>query len=1036
MNVARCVAVAALLAGFAGTPVFASDLNPVAQREQQKRVKAEVEQTARRISTTLRVLAYQKMDAGTEQKLLDEVAATLRGLSQEQMAAVIAHLEASLKAPDEATATAEQREAYQKHRQIITSLRGLLTKLDVIKSLDMAAARLDKMAKEQHTLHLRALQSEAVKTQPRPGRRSTFTDDREEQADSQGDLRTSMTDLVRQLAVLRPTLDQDQKDRLERADVAGKGGRLIADMELAVHTLNAGRFSDAAERQLRTSKELQALAAALRSPRDKIAAMREARDRIEKAIREQEAIKAETQKQPETPAPQRDRFRQDPTQVHAQQLAEQEARLEFDTREIRRSLENVAKEVAEKLTPAESEMRRAQEELRRVDLESAVEPQENAADRLREARDELDRQIAAAEQERADPLAAAKKAAELVDRLLEEQKRVREMTQNESNPANLPPVAEAQREVARATEEVRNLPLPESQPLREALNQAADQTKQAADELAVPDKQAAEPRQDDAIKALEAAKKALEDKAAEIEKRREDIAKLDDARERLDELARQEKQLANDAKAMAGDDNPPTDQLAKKQEQLTPPTREIGNEVRDAAPEAANKVEQAAQRMEAARDNLQAQQAQDGSNNAQEAAKKLDEAIQELARRAEDLKAQEIAEQAALQPNQVNPADAAQQLAKAIEQAEMAAEQANRAAEQLGKQSPQNNDPMAPGEMPNLAELQRQIAEQAKRLQRDEAAQPAQEAAQALENRDLQTAMELQRAALERLNEAAQAAGQPMPGENAQPMPGQQGQQGEPGQQPQNGPPSPANAQNPGQLAQQQQQVLEATEALARSAQANQAAQAALNQAQAHSPQAVQPQLNQAGQQLAQAGQQLQQGQPAQAGQNQQQAADQLSQALRALNQAAQAMGQPGQQPGQPQQAQAQQPGQPGQQPGQPGQQPGQQQAQAQQPGQTGQQPGQQPGQPGQSQERNQAQGEGNREGISPNRNTASSGQGQQGDGTFINLQKRERDKVQQNAEAAFPAEFRELIKQYNINIKNTGKPQTGSADAPTPAGK
>ena len=58
-------------------------------------------------------------------------------------------------------------------------------------------------------------------------------------------------------------------------------------------------------------------------------------------------------------------------------------------------------------------------------------------------------------------------------------------------------------------------------------------------------------------------------------------------------------------------------------------------------------------------------------------------------------------------------------------------------------------------------------------------------------------------------------------------------------------------------------------------------------------------------------------------------------------------------------------------------------------------------------------------------KNDTAKGQDPKGDGSFINLQKRERDKVQQNAESAFPAEFRELIKQYNINIKNAGKTQS-----------
>ena len=70
---------------------------------------------------------------------------------------------------------------------------------------------------------------------------------------------------------------------------------------------------------------------------------------------------------------------------------------------------------------------------------------------------------------------------------------------------------------------------------------------------------------------------------------------------------------------------------------------------------------------------------------------------------------------------------------------------------------------------------------------------------------------------------------------------------------------------------------------------------------------------------------------------------------------------------------------------------------------------------------------EGDKDGPEKLKNSASSGNATTGDGAFINLRKRERDKVQQNAEAQFPAEFRELIKQYNINIKNN-KPVMPSA--------
>ena len=44
-------------------------------------------------------------------------------------------------------------------------------------------------------------------------------------------------------------------------------------------------------------------------------------------------------------------------------------------------------------------------------------------------------------------------------------------------------------------------------------------------------------------------------------------------------------------------------------------------------------------------------------------------------------------------------------------------------------------------------------------------------------------------------------------------------------------------------------------------------------------------------------------------------------------------------------------------------------------------------------------------------------------------MRNKDRDKVQQTSDTQFPAEFRELIKQYNINIKN-GKP-AGTPPAP-----
>lgn len=998
MTFVRRLLLTGVLTGLITASSTAADNPPHVQREQQKKVLAEVERTARQVSTTLRVLSYQKIDSGTEQKMLEEVAGTLRSLTDDQMKAVLAHLEAATKAPDESTATAEQKSAYAKNRQIIGTLKNLLIKLDTLKSLDHAADRFDKLAKDQLELHLKANRLEMLPPrQGRLGRNNGGVDDREEQADAQDDLRTDLLGVMKQMAVLKSQLSPEQKERMDKADPVGKSGGIIANMQLGGESVRKGELKDGAFRQKEAARELQTIAASLRGPRDTIAQLKEARDKIAKLIVEQESVKDEGEKKPEQF--QDRRFNRnaghDPETIQAAQLAEREAKLEYDTRDIRKSIEKNAKEVADKLSPAEKEMNFAEKELRDQNIEKARDPQTNATKHLKDAKEALDKKIEKAEKDKNDPLAAIKNAEKMLDDLIKDQKQAKDMARDKKQePEELRPAALKQAAVARKTEELKSMPLPESKPFKEAMEKAADRTKAATRDLANKDAQAAEPKQDAALKAMEAAKKALQEKKEEIEKRREEMKALEDAAKKLDELSKKESALAQQAAQKAGETKPESKDLAKQQGELTPPTKDVGNQVKSAAPEASKSIQDAAQKMELAQKNLKDQKAKEGSVEAADAAKKLNEAIEQLAKKQEELKAKEIADQAATQPNDVNPAAAAQQLAKAVEQAREAADQANKAAEKMNQ--------------PNLAKLQEEVAKQAEKLGEKDASADANDAAKSLEKGDLANAVQQQQQALDKLNQAAQK-GDKKAVEKGQPK--------------------------PGDVAESQKKLMEATKAMAQSAQANKEAQAALNQAQAQSPQAVKPQLDQASQQLADAMKQLNQGQPKQAGQNQKEAADGLGEALKQLNAAAEAMGQQGQQPGQPQQAQANAQGQqPGEQPGdgqQPGQQPGQQ---GKQPGQQGQQgqPGQ-PGQKGQNQdEKNDGKAEGDREGTGPARNSGVRGNDAKGDGTFINLQKREREKVQQAAEAAFPAEFREFIKQYNINIKD--KPKAAMPPAPAPA--
>jgi hypothetical protein len=988
--------------------LHAADPVPTAttQRDQQKKATAAVEQTARFVTTSLRILSYQKIDPTQEQSILNDVAESLKRLSQEDMKAVMVHLESAIKAPDEATATSEQKEAYQKHRVVVANLRSILFKLDILRTLEEAAKRYEIAAKSQFSLHQRSLRADQFQETTRfRSPNMILGEEIERMADGQVDLRQELSNLVKQLMALKPKLSDEQRERLDKVDAISRSGHLIAQMQQAVNGINNKQFPDTASQQLKVSKELQALAIALMTPRDELSVLKDAREKVEAARKAEAELKKETAElkdkdQNRTTQPQqfqRPRSSQAlPPKAEAQQLAEKQAQIEFDTREARKALEEVSKELAAKLTPAESEMRKSQEDLRDKKFDDAKMAETNAEQKLKEARDELDKRIAAAEMQKSDPLTATKKAAEMIDKLIQEQKANKDLTKkNENTPENLKPATEAQKEIAKHAEETKNLPLPDNAKVKEALDKAAEETKAAAKDLAKKDAKDAQPKQAEAIKALETAKKELEVQAAMIEKRRDDLAKLEEAKEKLAELAKEEKKIGDDAKA-AGDkaDMPKTDDLAKQQGDLTPPTKDVAEMIKDAAPDAAKKIDEATKSQDMAKADLAKNDAKAGAMDAKDAEKKLNEAKDDITKKIEDLKAKEIADQAALQPNQIDPMNAAKQIAKAIENAKAASDEAKKAAEPRGAKNAMKNA------VEQLAELQKALGEKADKAAQPDAAKAAGEAAKALEKGDLPAAIEKQQQAADALAKAGD-----MPAGEGQPM--------------------------PAELGKEQQKLQAATEALQKSMEANAAAQAALAQAQASAPSAVKPQLGEAAKQLDNAAKALGEGMPTPAGMAQDKAADQLAQALGALNAAAMAKGDQPTQPGESQQAQAATPGEKGMTPGDMGMTPGEKGDKPGDKGEKGEKPSDS-NKPGDGEEKNDTKGEGDRQLNGPQaaKETTTKGTENNKAGNFINLQKMERDKVQQNSEAGFPAEFRELIKQYNINIKKNGKPQVAAPAA------
>jgi hypothetical protein len=762
----RCRITAALALVAMVVPLAASTsraIDPAKQRDEQRKIQARVDEAARRASSTLDAMTFQRLTVTAEQKMLRDVADGLKGLSREQMAEVLGHLEKAVAAPDPAAATESQRAAYQKHLQVMQQLKVFLGQLDVIRNLDEAAERLERAAEKQIKLIAEAHTNSTLPH--RAGIRAL--DDRDELATEQADLRTEVEAVFAQVAALADAklLTPEQAARVEKAEALVRGAKLAADMLATIDALKRGQFLNASETQRGHAKELKSLAAALRSPPgNRLDALKAAKALVEKAIDAQTKVNKDTAEKPD-PAAQKTQPGVDPRTARANELANQQTKVEFATSDARKATREIAPEVARQLGAAEKQQEKAEDKLRAKDETGAREPEEKALEGLKSAKDEIDRQIAAAELAKTDPLAAVKQAAEQIDTIIKDQKDTNEKTAKaEKNPARTPDAAAAQKDVAKKTDDLRNTPLPPNAEAKQALDKALDAQKQASDKLDARQPDAARPDQKDALAALEKAKDELEKQAKAIEDRRAEIAKLDELKGKLDELTKNEKEVAKAADKAAGDPKKPeTGEIAKKQDDLTPPTKEVGKELENLAPEAAKKVDEAGMKQEGAKNDLEMNMPMMGGEKAKAAADKLADAAKDVQKKIDEKKGQEAADQTALQPNKVDPQQAAQQLAKAIEQAKEAAEKADMA--QMALDRPMAGDTPNDKEKQDLIQLQKEIAKKAADQNLPDAAKSADMAANALEKGDLPKAIQNQQKALDQLKKAADMMGEKGMGE-------------------------------------------------------------------------------------------------------------------------------------------------------------------------------------------------------------------------------------------------------------------------------
>lgn len=756
------------------------------QQDQQRHVQSETDHTVRKLQTILRILSYHQVDAETEKKLFTEVTGTLSGLSKEQMSEIIQRLDAAAKAGDADQAQKESDAAYAKHREVLDTLQALLAKQQVIKSLDQAAEKLEKASKEQFDLSVRSHELAQPKLDPRnrPNSKRQMID----QADRQLDLQREVSSTFRQLDKLRDLLAPDQQDRLKQTEAMAHKFHLDTELQQAADQVRQGKPQDAIQKQRKAAGDLQEMARTLRVSHDKLGAMLEAKAKLDAAAKEQEALRNESQKD-QDPRKQDQAKRENADGKNKQaEAANRQAAVELDTRDAKNLLKPHAKDLAEKLTPAEKAMQEAQQALKENSPTKASKPQGKAAEALNDVRKQLDQMIADAEKKIGDPLAALQDAKETIDKLIQEQQTARQDTVNaEANKQKekLPEVAAKERDLAQRTDDLKHQPMPSKPETQEALDKASDAMRQAAKALEDEKGPQAIAKQEKALKSLQEAKQQIQEQAAAVEKRREDIAALEQANKKLDELSSKEQQIADQAEKMASEKNGNDQsdqgkQLAKEQSQLADQTQKLQKKVESASPKASQKLDASKQNMDLAKNELNKPQFKEGAEQANAAKDKLQEAQQAVQQALAQKQAEETADQAASMPEQMRLENAAQQVAKALEQAEQAAQQSGKAAEQA--QSDPQQASQAAKESQAANEKARAALQQAQ-AQAPQAVQPSlgkadgrlQQAGEQLQNaqpgqanQSQQQAVGQLQTALTALNKALEANGQ------QQAMPGQQ----------------------------------------------------------------------------------------------------------------------------------------------------------------------------------------------------------------------------------------------------------------------
>lgn len=783
----------------AQAPDTPSGLVVAQQMLQQKQAQAEAKRTAARLDAMLRVLAYHQLDDHAVQKIMNEAVGTLKGLTNQQMTEILKNFDTASQSRTLAEMDKQLDQAQDKHRVVLDQLRTLLARFELMRNLDQAAMRVDKLAFEERSLRERMVQADQLRRQQANQKRGMRPESPQQLALKQEDIARESKAILQKLDELKHELPDELKPRLDKVSSIVSERKMLETMTQSANHLRYRNQREAEDGLIQAQNDLERVARTLRMPSDKLGMLQEARDRVATLVQQQ------TQARDEVVASldprQKDALKeknQEREHLAARQSAKQ-AEVMVQTKDVRELLTEVGNPAADTLQQSLGHMQEAKDNLRENRASKAKTPQTSAIEKLTKAQQQLDELVAAEEKLQRDPLEGLKRAIDQLDKIIADQQQLKNRTQEATvtkKTEQLKPMATKQQYLAEKTEGVVAKPLAARNETKALIQQAAESMHGASEQLHVEKGEVALGQQSKALQDLAMAKAALEAEAKAMEQRREEIAALEKALQQIDELIQQETTIHETAQKLSKDDKSAartqaSTQLSTQQGKTKEATSTLAKELQKPSADAARALTGAAEKMTAVQQSLQSEKHGEAVIAAKAALNLLEQAKEKANNALAEKQAEEAAAEAMQNPDKVNPAEAAIHVAKALMEAQEAAKQAAQADKDPGKSQQamkQSEDATKSAQAAvdqakamSPSNIQKPLAQSRQDL-KDAQQKLNQQAPKAAQQKQEQAAKELQKS-LQSLQQTMQAMEKMQGNEQNQEGKPQQGKEGEQGKQ-------------------------------------------------------------------------------------------------------------------------------------------------------------------------------------------------------------------------------------------------------------